>query len=368
MTRVAGVVELNCSISVLYSILFLLRTDAETAESSDSNEVFSNFNEKHHQMPSSPPLNRNAISRMKHKLKDNKNKQTKSDPTSPTSSSTTSVNRQSESQIDSGLASSDDLIVNLDSRTVDSLNQLRQEQIDQLESIESVDSKDSKDSKDSELDRIKSSIVELHKFCLNIINELQVTHTDLSELKGILGLSELKRNLIQKDILGLLLGNQLLNGSNNFQVDTPDLLLKQNEMKSRNRIDSCAKTETTSRDQSADGQPLNQTDDESDRIYLTRKQFDILLNKNEQLEQRLRVSLRTLQNLNNELKESYQNYDHLEIAFLCIQNRFRSILKIKKDEFDLLEKKINYLTAKLVHVEKAYRSSLSKLAELQTAT
>lgn len=104
--------------------------------------------------------------------------------------------------------------------------------------------------------------------------------------------------------------------------------------------------------------------DESEKIYLTRKQFDTLLNKNAVLEQRLRIALKALQSLNNELKEAFRNYDCLEIGFCAMQNKFKSILNIKRDEYELMKEKINYLTSKLIQAEKAYRESMEKLAKL----
>ena len=376
----------------------------------------------------------------------------------------------------------------------------------------------SESNEESELNRIKFSIVELHKFCLNIINELQLTHSDLSELK---------RSLVQKDFFSLLLGNHLLNGApasanpagkpfalenfidaftgqlldalmsnllrpedgretgeedgrreaansdgepvygkpakdyrdflsnkENFPngaiqttnlsasssagsspsytaavkrtlnlplnrsigsiasaVSSPDrpappardplsnrpsshppsnsstgsanlpAIYSSIRSSIRSSIDSAIKSSVDSAlnsptSSSASSSPGDSPTDSSactltpgqtndgDKIYLTRTQFDTLLHKNAVLERRLRISLKALQSLNNELKEAFQNYDYLEISFQCMQNKFKSILNIKKDEYELMKEKINYLTTKLIQVEKAYRQSLERLSEL----
>lgn len=483
------------------------KTDAESSDSSTPISIC--------QVPSSPPsMNRNAISRMKHKLKDsNKIKEfriklnnlnnvkksrsldkaldksfddeddneldlmsteDKNDTNnkseisaSASKDNVNSVHKKIESfndhlnsklisienendfnmdNIDSGLTSSEDnvncLVVNSKLKanvTTDKVpnhfkinkDQIENQIEDQLHPNKENDKNEEQDEK-NELNLIKYSISELHKFCLNIINELQLTHSDLNELK---------RNLVQKDCLSLLLGNHLLNETNQkpvnldhlvdtftgqlfdtlilnfnnknntsnneanaFATDSPNsssnsslnpiidqsiapdtslnqptsvhsTSIKTNQLNQLNQLNSIL-----NRNQLSDFQSLNshatkksnaqandQTKngdfsfannsikelDESDRVYLSKQQFESLLSKNKQLGNRLIVSLKTIQRLNDELKESFENYDHLEIGFLYMKNKFRSILKIKKDEYDLMQEKINYLTSRLVEKERA---------------
>lgn len=193
---------------------------------------------------------------------------------------------------------------------------------------------------DEELQHLRNTVLELRKLCCCILGQLHDTNQNMAQLRN---------NLTEKELLFVNLSKQLVELKASYCLDRlktfvapsvqptviPDAAL---EKKETNMSKSCRNCETN--------HGLVQS----------------LLTENERLERRLCFLVKSLQQLSSELRESHQNYDSLELAFNWCRNEMKSLLKMRNDECELMRERVNYLTSKLITVDRAYRATARKSA------
>lgn len=205
-----------------------------------------------------------------------------------------------------------------------------------------------------ELQHLRNTVIELRKLCSVIIGQLQNSHQSVAQLRN---------NLTQKELLSVSLSKQLLELKANYCLQRLQSL-QQIQSETRQSIEPSSQqdlkpmelpTETVEPSKEKEACPC-----ESNKFMMKE-----LICENERLQKKLCCVLRSLQQLSAELRESHANYDHLEIAFNWMRSEMKSLLKMRSDECDLMRERVNYLTSKLLTVDRAYRTAAGKLAKLE---
>lgn len=192
--------------------------------------------------------------------------------------------------------------------------------------------------KEDELLHLRNTVIELRKLCGVIIGQLQHSHESVAELRN---------NLTQKELLSVSLSKQLLELKANYCLQRLQSLQQNHQMEKDELIESTLASKGTCTCDS--------------NSCLVQKMFA----ENERIQKRLYCVLRSLQQLSAELRESHANYDHLEMAFNWMRNEMKSLLKMRNDECELMRERVNYLTSKLLTVDRAYRTAITKLAKFE---
>jgi hypothetical protein len=207
-----------------------------------------------------------------------------------------------------------------------------------------------KSDQSDELQHLRNTVMELRKLCSVIIGQLQNSNQSVAQLRN---------NLTQKELLSVSLSKQLLELKANYCLQRLQSLQqgKPVEPKSAEKPSDSPTTET----------PTNAPVPSKKACSCDSSQCSIqgLISENERMQKKLACVLRSLQQLSAELRESHANYDHLEMAFNWMRSEMKSLLKMRSDECDLMRERVNYLTSKLLTVDRAYRAAAGKLAKFE---
>lgn len=202
-----------------------------------------------------------------------------------------------------------------------------------------------------ELQNLRNTVVELRKLCCCILGQLQNTHHNMAQLRN---------NLTQKELLSVTLSKQLVELKASYCLDRLKTFVTPIRQHTATACQTNAQDSTDASVEHKENQK-NCFNCEKNRCLVPS-----LLSENERLERRLCILLKSLQQLSSELRESHANFDSLEIAFNWMRNEMKSLLKMRSDECELMRERVNYLTSKLLTVDRAYRASARKFGQAES--